>query len=355
MPTARGNGLGVGPAERLRGLLSETQRARKCLLVPACHDAMTAKLIADAGFKVGFMSGYAVSATHIAQPDAGLISYGEMVDVGKKVCDATRASQLCIIGDGDTGFGSSGNIRRAVRGYAAAGLAAISIEDQVYPKRCSYAKRLAVESRSDAVERVRCAVAARDEMRTNEGLDIVIVARTDCRNASAHGGLEEAIARCMAFKDLGAEVVYAEGLQSIQEMRTFNRALVCNTSPCFYTMVAQVEQPGKPLVPLTEARNLGFSLSLMGLTLLNVALKAMTKALAAMAEGRGPSDAERLSFEELYRKVGFEDHYAWEERFGSTEEGGTLESTASGATHTVDASSSSGAAPGAAVAKKRKR
>ena len=145
------------PAAALRALLSSARSERRCLVMPACHDALSAALIARAGFEVAFMSGYAVSATSLALPDAGLISYGEQVQVARNVCEATRGCGLLVIGDGDTGFGGSGNVRRTVRGYAAAGLAGITIEDQVYPKRCSYARGLAVESRARAVSRVRVA------------------------------------------------------------------------------------------------------------------------------------------------------------------------------------------------------
>ena len=143
----------TAPAAALRALLSSARSERRCIVMPACHDALSAALIARAGFEVAFMSGYAVSATSLALPDAGLISYGEQacvhgvcmacawrvhgmclacawltygeqVQVARNVCEATRAcggtgGGLLVIGDGDTGFGGSGNVRRTVRGHAA--------------------------------------------------------------------------------------------------------------------------------------------------------------------------------------------------------------------------------------------
>ena len=129
-PTRAPCGPPLTPAARLRSVLAATRRAGACELIPACHDALSATLIANAGFQVAFMSGFAVSATSIALPDVGLLSYGEQLGVGRAICEATRG-RLAVIGDGDTGFGGSSNVRRAVRGYAAAGFAAISIEDQV--------------------------------------------------------------------------------------------------------------------------------------------------------------------------------------------------------------------------------
>jgi len=103
--------------------------------MPGCHDAMSARLIEEAGFEIGFMSGFAVSASRLGMPDAGLISYGELVDQGTNVC---RAVRIPMIGDGDTGFGSAQNIKRTVQGYARAGFACIMLEDQVAPKRCGH-------------------------------------------------------------------------------------------------------------------------------------------------------------------------------------------------------------------------
>ena len=104
------------PAERLRALLERPG----ILVMPGCHDAMSARLIEEAGFELGFMSGFAVSAARLGMPDTGLISYGEMVDQGQNIC---RAVSIPMIGDGDTGFGSAQNIKRTVQGYARAGFA----------------------------------------------------------------------------------------------------------------------------------------------------------------------------------------------------------------------------------------
>ena len=181
----------------------------------SAHDALTASLISEAGFRIAFMSGFAVSATQLAMPDMGLISYHEVLEVGRKICEAAKS--VCFIGDGDTGFGSSGNVRRTVEGYARAGFAGITIEDQCYPKRCSYARGVVVVSRAQAVSRVAAAIAARDEMRAACGL-ISSLLPDRLPNAKFIEGGEscedlfvEALARCAAFERLGADVVYAEG------------------------------------------------------------------------------------------------------------------------------------------------
>ena len=168
-------------------------------------------------------------------------------------------------------------------------------------------------ARDEAVQRVRAALAARDALQAAAGLDLVVVARTDCRNAAAGGGLQEAIWRCQAFEEAGADVVYAEGLAGLDELRTVRAAL----APATHLMLAQVEKPGRTLITPAQAAEAGCSLSLQGLTVFNVAACAMKKALAAMAAGGRPSEDAMLPFDELYREVGFEDHYAWEKAHGA--------------------------------------
>src|SRR6187551_3175686 len=193
-------------AERLRTLL----RRPGILLMPGCHDATSAKLIEEAGFELGFMSGFAVSAARLGLPDAGLISYGELADQARNIC---RAVSIPLIGDGDTGFGSAQNIKRTVQGYADAGFACIMLEDQVAPKRCGHTEGKSVVSRDEALMRIRAAVDAR-----NAGTDILIMARTDAR---ACVSLDEAIARCQAFRDIGADITFLEAPLNEAEMQRY--------------------------------------------------------------------------------------------------------------------------------------
>lgn len=223
---------------------------------------------------------------------------------------------MLVIGDGDTGFGGSGNVRRTIEGYARAGFAGISIEDQVFPKRCAYAKGLAVVSREEALARVRCAIDARNEIRARCGLDLVIVARTDCRHAAfdsnddTNGGFEEVLCRCKAFAALGADVVYAEGLGK-EELGRLCAALESCSTPV-HTMLAQVERPNVTLITSAEAAALGCRLSLFGLTVLSSTMAAMRTALNTMANGQQPAGDALMEFGELTRVVGFDAHYAWE-------------------------------------------
>lgn len=285
-------------APTLRALLARPGLA----VVPSCFDAMSARLIERAGFDVAFMSGYAVSATQLALPDAGLISYEEMVAQGRRICDAVH---IPVIGDADTGFGNPVNVKRTVRGYYRAGFACAMIEDQVYPKRCGFAHGLAVVDRRDAITRLRAALDARAEIQAAGG-DILIVGRTDSRTPE---GFKEALWRAEAFADLGADIVYFEAPQSEAEMAELNRRVDVPT------MLAQVEKPDRPLLSPQQAEALGYDLALFGLTLLNASLRAMRDSLSLMAGGGHPGADRLMPFDELYETVGFERYYEEEARY----------------------------------------
>jgi 2-methylisocitrate lyase-like PEP mutase family enzyme len=136
------------PAARLRTLLDRGDM----LVMPCCFDALSGRLIEQAGFPLTFMSGFAVSASRLALPDTGLISVTEMLDQGRNICDAVR---IPVIGDGDTGHGNPANVRRTVDQYARAGFAGVMIEDQVMPKRCGHTGVKEVVDRDEAIRRVR--------------------------------------------------------------------------------------------------------------------------------------------------------------------------------------------------------
>lgn len=287
------------PAARLRAVLD----APGIAVVPGCHDAMGARLIARAGLPAAFLSGYAVSAARLGLPDAGLVSYREMLDAGREVC---AASPIPVIGDADTGFGNPVNVRRTIAGYHQAGFACVMIEDQVFPKRCGFAQGLEVAPREEAIMRLRAALDARDAIRRAGG-DLLIIGRTDSRSAV---GLDEALWRAQAFAELGADIVYFEAPQSTQEMEALHR--VTGSTP---TMLAQVEKPGRPFLSPSQAEAIGYDILLLGVTLLNVVIKAQQDALALMAQGQHPGADRLLPFDELYDRVGFNAYYEMEKRY----------------------------------------
>lgn len=280
------------PAERLRALL-----ARPGLLVmPGCHDAMSARLIEEAGFELGFMSGFAVSAARLGMPDAGLISYAELVDQGRHVCEAVS---IPLIGDGDTGFGSAQNVKRTVQGYAKAGFACIMLEDQLAPKRCGHTEGKSVVAREESLMRIRAAVDARDA-----GADILIMARTDAR---ACVDLDEAIARCRAFREIGADITFLEAPLDEHEMRRYCEGV---DGP---KMANLIEGGKTPLLPPARLQSIGYTIAVYPLTLLNVSIRAMRAALDDLRAGRPAAGA--MDFDALKAAVGFPEYYAEEARY----------------------------------------
>ena len=210
---------------------SRSQHSNHCKRSPSTSPrVLTREQKQEAGFHAAYLSGFALSASRLAEPDIGLTTFSEVVEAARACCDAVT---LPVVGDGDTGFGGALNVRRTIHGFARAGLAGISIEDQTYPKRCSYAVGVQCVSRQEAIERVRAALKARDELCASEGRDLVVIARTDAARAGAatrEEAVEEAIARCVAFEALGADVVYAEGLESESEMLALNAAVSARAS-----------------------------------------------------------------------------------------------------------------------------
>jgi 2-methylisocitrate lyase-like PEP mutase family enzyme len=279
-------------ATALRALLA----TRDLLVMPCCHDALSARLIERGGFPATFMSGFAVSAARLAMPDTGLISFGEMLDQARGICNAVT---IPVLGDGDTGYGNALNIKRTVRDYAAAGLACIMIEDQLSPKRCGHTAGKQIVPFDEACLRIRAAVDARDE-----GADILIMARTDARGPA---GMDEAVRRMQAFHDLGADLLFLEAPQSIEEMRLF-----CTSVPGL-KMANQIEHGLTPLLPADELQRLGFAIAAYPLTLLQAMVTVVEAALADLAGGSHPTGL--ADFEHIKDVLGFPEYYREEARY----------------------------------------
>ena len=265
-------------AQRLHKVLAEPGIE----IVPGCFDAISAKLVADAGFKVTFMSGFAVSAARLGLPDTGLISFAEMLDTLRNCCSAAR--DVPVIGDGDTGYGNAINVQRTVIEYARAGAAAVMIEDQVSPKKCGHTRGKQVITRDEARMKIRAAVDVKRD------LDILILARTDAR---AVHGFDEALARCRDFEAEGADIIFLEAPENEAEMTRFCEAM---QKPCMANMV-----PGEktPVLPPKELQQIGYKLALYPVALLTSAIAAMQTTLAALRPENGKSLPPSISFAEL--------------------------------------------------------
>ena len=270
--------------------------------MPGCYDALSAKLVADAGYKVTFMSGFAVSAARLGLPDTGLISFTEMLDSLRNCCAA--AGKVPLIGDGDTGYGNALNVQRTVVEYARAGAAGVMIEDQVSPKKCGHTRGKQVVSREEARMKIRAAVDAKADA------DILIMARTDAR---AVHGFDEALARCKDFEAEGADIIFLEAPETEDEMRRFCSAM---KKPCMANMV-----PGgkTPILPPAKLQEVGYKLALYPVMLLSSAISAMQATLAALRPGSSAAQPPAISFTDLQGVVGFPDYWSRETKYQAKE------------------------------------
>jgi len=288
----------MSPAQRLRDLFAR----KEFLPMPGCFDGLSAKLVAAAGYKVGFMSGFAVSGARLAMPDTGLISVAEMLDTLRACVNA--AGDMPIIGDGDTGYGNALNVQRTVIDYARAGAAAVMIEDQVSPKKCGHTKGKAVVSREEARLKIRAAV----EARTNH--DILILARTDAR---ATHNFEEALERCRIFEAEGADITFLEAPETEEEMRRYCAAM---KTPCMANMV----HGGKtPILSGEQLGKLGYALAVYPIVTLSAAITAMQTALEAIKPGATVKLPPMVSFPEMQQVVGFPAYWDQETRYRAAE------------------------------------
>ena len=275
----------------LRALLSQ----QSCHVMPCCFDALSARIVEQAGCPLTFMSGFSVAAARAGLPDTGLITVTEMLDQGRQLCDAVS---IPVIGDGDTGHGNAANVQRTMHQFKQAGFAGIMLEDQVSPKRCGHTGVKEVVARDVAIQRISAAVEAR-----RQGADLVIVARTDARSAFAQsygerGALDEALWRLKAFADLGADVLFLEAPRSEEEMLRF-----CNEVPG-KRMANMLEGGVTPLLLPDHLGAMGFHLVAYPLTLLASAAFAMRQAVTDLQAGKTPETM--LSFSELKALLNFD-------------------------------------------------
>ena len=268
----------------------------KLFVTPCCGDALTARLIEDAGFEMTFVSGFGISAARLGLPDTGLVSFGEMLD---QVRNISSAISIPMLVDGDTGYGNALNVRRTVQAYAGLGAACVMIEDQVAPKRCGHTRGKKVVDRETAFRRIQAAVDAREE-----GRDVLIMGRTDSLESL---GMEEAIARAQGYRDIGADITFVEAPKSIDALKR-----ICDEidGP---KMANMLEGGQTPMLSPAELEQLGFSIASYPFTLLMRSIKTMQEALAQMRTGKIPEAV--MTFDELKTVVGFDRYYEDEQRY----------------------------------------
>lgn len=232
----------ITPRARLRELLAGPAP----VVAPGSYDALSARLVEQAGFDVVYMTGFGSTASLLGRPDVGLLSAAEMVDNARRIVSAV---DVPVIADADTGYGNAINVLRTIALHEQAGVAGVHLEDQVMPKKCGHMSGKAVIGTDEMVGKIRAAVAARRDP------DFLLIARTD---AAAVEGLDAAIARARAYADAGADVLFVEAPTS-EDAITRVATELAGVAPLVFNWA---EGGRTPPIPLDRIAELGFSLVL---------------------------------------------------------------------------------------------
>ena len=280
--------------------LKQLLKDKKLLLAPGAYDVLSARIIEMAGFDTVYMTGYGTSASVLGQPDVGLLTMTEMAERARNIAAAVKVP---VIADGDTGFGNPLNVARTVQAYERAGAAAIQLEDQVFPKRCGHMLGRRVIPMEEMIQKIKAAVDARQDG------DFVIIARTDART---NHGLEEALRRGKAYEEAGADVLFIESPESVDELRQINEAF-----PNTPTLANMIEGGRTPFLPTADLEALGFGIALYPTGPLYAAAKAVqgyVEELKTVGTTAGKVQ-DMITFEEFNHLIGLPEYNRLEERY----------------------------------------
>ena len=244
-------------AERLRSMLWK----QDIIVAPGVHDAIAARAAQQCGFEAVYMTGNGSMASLIGRPDIGIATMSEMVIRAKQISDCL---DIPVISDADTGYGGTANLRRTVEEFERAGIAAIHIEDQQFPKRCGALGGIIVVPEEEAFRRIKTACDAR------KSENIVVIARTDACLAEGEG-IESALRRISLFERAGADVVMVEGLQNIDEIR---KVVSASRIPVLYNIY---EDKPEHAYSVEELKSAGVKIVINCLTSALMTAKMMVK------------------------------------------------------------------------------
>jgi 2-methylisocitrate lyase-like PEP mutase family enzyme len=270
-----------GRSRRLRQLLAGPD----LFLAPGAFDCVGARLVEASGFPALYITGAGISMSALGAPDVAALSFGEILDRIRRICDVVS---IPVIADGDTGYGGPLNVIRTVREYERAGVSAIQIEDQEWPKKCGHEPGRKLVSAHEMRMRIQAAVEARRDP------DFAVIARTDAR---AGEGLPAAIERARSYRAAGADVIFVESPQSEAELAEVGRAF-----PDVPLLANMVEGGKTPILPAERLQALGFRLAIYPNALTRLFAKAGLEVLASLRE-TGSSNAmagRMLSHGELW-------------------------------------------------------
>jgi 2-methylisocitrate lyase-like PEP mutase family enzyme len=278
---------------KLRALL----RDGAMVIAPGVYDGLTAKLVAQAGYPAVYMTGAGTSVSY-GYPDFGLLTMSEMVENAARI---VRSVEVPVIADADTGYGNELNVFRTVQEYESRGVSAIHIEDQVTPKKCGHLDDKEIVAHEDYLAKIRAAVAAKRHQ------DFIIIARTDAR---AVAGFDEAIARANAALTAGADMVFVEAPQTMEELAAVPQRVA---GPCLLNVV----RGGKtPEIDLRRAQEMGYRLAIVPGLLMKAVIGACDEMLAALkAEHMHPIPRKDMTVRQAFDRVGATEWDARRTRF----------------------------------------
>jgi 2,3-dimethylmalate lyase len=286
---------------RFKQAVDAADRDGRAILLPGVYDALSARLAQDAGFEAIYVTGAGLANSRLGVPDIGLVSFDTLLDHVTALSDVV---DVPLVVDADTGFGNAVTVTRTVRLLERAGAAAIQLEDQVFPKRCGHFEGKEFVSSEEMVAKIRAAADSRRDP------NLLIVGRTDAR---ATEGLDAAIARALAYRDAGADVIFVEAPTSVEELREVGRRV---PGPKLANMV---EGGATPILSAVELGEMGFAIALFANAALRSAQKAVTATLEQLLrEGTTSGLLDRMaSWQERQEAVGKSDYDELERRYSS--------------------------------------
>ena len=280
--------VGAKESMKMTTLLRQMLAGKNIVVAPGAHDALTAKIIEQVGFGAVYMTGYGQAASHLGKPDVGLLTMTEMLSRAANIVEAVNVP---VIADADTGFGNAVNVMRTVREYEKAGVAAIQMEDQVAPKKCGHMTGRQVVSKEEMVGKIKAAVDVRKDS------DFMIIARTDARTVH---GIGEALERAKAYEEAGADILFVESPESIEEMKQI-------TSSFNVPVLANMVEGGRtPFLPAQELEALGYELVIFPTASTYLVTKAVSRLMTVLKQTGTTASLipEMITFEQFNDLIG---------------------------------------------------
>lgn len=283
--------------------LRQTLEALSFLCAPGVYDLISALIADRMGFPALYVTGYGAVASSLGLPDAGLATYSQMIDRIGRIAEMTKTP---VIADADTGYGGLLNVRHTVRGYEKAGVTAIQLEDQEFPKKCGHTPNRRVIPLDDMVRKIRVASDSRSSS------DFLIIARTDARTGL---GLDEAIRRGEAYGAAGADIIFIESPESEAEMAEISRRI---DKPLLANMV----NGGRtPMLKAPRLAELGYALAIFPVVGFLAAAQALTTVYQDVLDTGGCTGAAPLfDFEAFNELIGFREVWEFERRYGEPDQ-----------------------------------